>query len=119
MTDLQAIADRVEIEALRGEFTDAAMMRDRARLASLFTPRRRVADAQHPRRAGSRHPIPQCADPHGYYALFLARITAAGDNAASASGLSALLLAEALLQTVPKLENRLAAELNRTVGKNR
>lgn len=38
MTDLQTIADRVEIEALRGEFTDAAMMRDRARLASLFTP---------------------------------------------------------------------------------
>ena len=38
MTDLQAIADRVEIEALRGEFTDAAMMRDGARLASLFTP---------------------------------------------------------------------------------
>jgi ketosteroid isomerase-like protein len=38
MTDLQAIADRVEIEALRGEFTDAAMMRDRARLAALFTP---------------------------------------------------------------------------------
>jgi ketosteroid isomerase-like protein len=37
-TDFQAIADRVEIEALRGEFTDAAMMRDRARLASLFTP---------------------------------------------------------------------------------
>ena len=38
MRDLQVIADRVEIEALRGEFTDAAMMRDRARLASLFTP---------------------------------------------------------------------------------
>lgn len=38
MSDLQAIADRVEIEALRGEFTDAAMMRDRARMASLFTP---------------------------------------------------------------------------------
>ncbi|MGI5327397.1 nuclear transport factor 2 family protein [Actinomadura nitritigenes] len=37
MTDLQAIADRVEIEALRGEFSDSAMMRDRARLASLFT----------------------------------------------------------------------------------
>ncbi|RFC70228.1 nuclear transport factor 2 family protein [Streptomyces sp. AcE210] len=37
MTDFRAIADRVEIEALRGEFTDAAMMRDRARLASLFT----------------------------------------------------------------------------------
>jgi ketosteroid isomerase-like protein len=38
MSDLQAIADRVEIEALRGEFTDAAMMRDYQRLASLFTP---------------------------------------------------------------------------------
>jgi hypothetical protein len=38
MSDFQAVADRVEIEALRGEFTDAAMMRDRARLASLFTP---------------------------------------------------------------------------------
>jgi len=37
MTDFQAIADRVEIEALRGEFADAAMMRDRARMASLFT----------------------------------------------------------------------------------
>ena len=35
--DFQAIADRVEIEALRGEFTDAAMMRDGDRLASLFT----------------------------------------------------------------------------------
>ena len=52
MSDLQAIADRVEIEALRGEFTDAVMMRDYDRLASLFTPRRRAADAQRPRRAG-------------------------------------------------------------------
>ncbi len=38
MQDFQAIADRVEIEALRSEFTDAVMMRDRARLAALFTP---------------------------------------------------------------------------------
>ncbi|MFF6999044.1 LUD domain-containing protein [Streptomyces sp. NPDC008313] len=38
MNDFQEIADRVEIEALRGEFTDAAMMRDRARFAALFTP---------------------------------------------------------------------------------
>ncbi|MET7328501.1 nuclear transport factor 2 family protein [Nonomuraea sp. NPDC005650] len=38
MSDLQAIADRFEIEALRGEFTDAGMMRDYDRLASLFTP---------------------------------------------------------------------------------
>jgi ketosteroid isomerase-like protein len=38
VSDFQAIADRVEIEALRGEFTDAAMMRDYGRLALLFTP---------------------------------------------------------------------------------
>jgi ketosteroid isomerase-like protein len=38
MSDWQAIADRVEIDALRGEFTDAAMMRDYDRLALLFTP---------------------------------------------------------------------------------
>jgi len=37
MNDYQAIADRVEIEALRGEFTDAVMMNDHERLASLFT----------------------------------------------------------------------------------
>jgi ketosteroid isomerase-like protein len=36
--DLQAIADRVEIEALRGDYTDAVMTRDYDRLASLFTP---------------------------------------------------------------------------------
>jgi ketosteroid isomerase-like protein len=37
MNDLRAIADRVEIEALRGEFTDAGMMRDFDRFAALFT----------------------------------------------------------------------------------
>jgi ketosteroid isomerase-like protein len=37
MSNLQAIADRFEIEALRGEFTDAGMMRDYDRFASLFT----------------------------------------------------------------------------------
>jgi hypothetical protein len=37
MSDLQAIADRVEIEGLRAEFTDAVMMYDYDRLASLFT----------------------------------------------------------------------------------
>jgi ketosteroid isomerase-like protein len=38
VSDFQAIADRVEIEALRGEYTDAAMMCDYDRVASLFTP---------------------------------------------------------------------------------
>ena len=37
MSDLETIADRVEIEALRGEFTDAGMMNDYDRFASLFT----------------------------------------------------------------------------------
>jgi len=37
MSDLQTIADRFEIEALRGEYTDAVMMHDYDRLASLFT----------------------------------------------------------------------------------
>jgi ketosteroid isomerase-like protein len=37
MNELQAIADRFEIEALRGEFTDAGMTRDYDRFASLFT----------------------------------------------------------------------------------
>ena len=37
MSELQAIADRVEIDALRGEFTDAVMMGDYDRVASLFT----------------------------------------------------------------------------------
>ena len=38
MSDLLAIADRVEIEALRGEAADAVMMCDYDRAASLFTP---------------------------------------------------------------------------------
>ena len=38
MSDVHPIADCFEIEALRGEFTDALMMRDYDRFASLFTP---------------------------------------------------------------------------------
>ncbi len=38
MSELHEIADRIEIDALRGEFTDAAMMNDHHRLASLFVP---------------------------------------------------------------------------------
>jgi uncharacterized protein (TIGR02246 family) len=37
MSDAQAIADRVEIEALRGDSIDAQMMDDYDRFASLFT----------------------------------------------------------------------------------
>ena len=38
MSDFQAIADRVEIEALRSDSIDAQMMDDYNRYASLFTP---------------------------------------------------------------------------------
>ena len=38
MNELGDVADRIEIEALRGEFTDAAMTNDHERLGSLFTP---------------------------------------------------------------------------------
>ena len=37
MIDFQAIADRFQIETLRGEIIDAVMMGDYDRLASLFT----------------------------------------------------------------------------------
>ncbi len=37
MSELQAVADRIEIEALRGEFTDAIMMHDYDGFAALFT----------------------------------------------------------------------------------
>ena len=39
MSDLQAVLDRVEIEALCGAFTDAAMMRDHDRVWGLRTVR--------------------------------------------------------------------------------
>jgi uncharacterized protein (TIGR02246 family) len=37
MNDFQSMTDRFEIESLRGEFTDAGMMYDYDRFASLFT----------------------------------------------------------------------------------
>ena len=48
MSDLQAIADRFRIEALRGDFTDASVRRDWDRFASLFTDdgARRIPDGR-------------------------------------------------------------------------
>ena len=62
-------------------------------------------------------PPPRCADPKGYYGAFLARITAAGDNARSASGFGGVLLALGPLKTVQGIEKKLGAELAQTVGK--
>jgi ketosteroid isomerase-like protein len=57
MSDLQEVADRFEIEALRGEFTDAVMMRDYDRLASLFTQDGAVRIPDINAEAGSREEI--------------------------------------------------------------
>jgi ketosteroid isomerase-like protein len=57
LNDLQTIADRVEIEALRGEFTDAVMMRDYDRLAALFTRDGAVRMPHINAQAGSREEI--------------------------------------------------------------
>jgi hypothetical protein len=53
--------------------------------------------------------MPTCADPRGYWVQILARIKVSGDNAASNSGLNALLLAEAPLNAVPGMEQKLSA----------
>jgi hypothetical protein len=65
--------------------------------------------------AASAYPMPRCADPHGYWETFLARIRAGADNASTGSGLGALLLAMGPLKEVPALLNKLSAELKRTV----
>lgn len=57
--------------------------------------------------------IPRCADPGGFYAKWLDRYVAAGDNARSQGGLSGLELAEAPLNGAPALRRKLNAELNR------
>jgi hypothetical protein len=67
----------------------------------------------------SATPPPRCADPKGYYAQMLAKATAAADNAKTATGLSALILAAGQLQTVPGIENKLKAQLDNTVGVKR
>jgi hypothetical protein len=49
----------------------------------------------------------------------LGKATAAADNAKTATGLSALILAAGQLQTVPGIENKLKAQLDNTVGVKR
>lgn len=61
------------------------------------------------------YPMPECADPAGYWLQYLAAVKAAGDNAGSASGLAALLLAAVPLKQVPAIQAKLNAELGKTV----
>jgi hypothetical protein len=62
------------------------------------------------------YPMPKCADPAGYWLQYLAAMKAAGDNAGTASGLGALLLAAVPLKQVPGIQDKLNAELAKTVG---
>jgi hypothetical protein len=66
--------------------------------------------------ASASHPMPLCADPHGYWPAILTRLRSAADNAGSAQGLSAVLLAILPLREVPALESKLSAELKQTTG---
>jgi hypothetical protein len=62
------------------------------------------------------YPIPDCADPHGYWAAILARFRSAAADASTGSGLGGLLLVLVPLRQVPGLLRSLAAELRQTVG---
>jgi len=61
---------------------------------------------------------PHCADPAGYYLQLLAFYTAAGNYARSASGPVNLATELRRLKSPAKINSKLTAELNRTVGKN-
>jgi hypothetical protein len=62
------------------------------------------------------YPMPQCADPAGYWMQYLADMKAAGDNAGTGSGLGGLLLAEAPLKNLSSTQSKLSAELAKTAG---
>jgi hypothetical protein len=62
------------------------------------------------------YPMPRCADPAGDYGQLLTRLQAAADNVRSASGISAIMLANVPLKAVPGIERRLSAELRRDAG---
>jgi len=62
------------------------------------------------------HPMPTCADPKGYWRQILAALTAAGDSASSAHGLTALLAAVTPLEKISLVETQLSTELTSTAG---
>jgi hypothetical protein len=54
---------------------------------------------------GSRHSVPACADPRGYWSVLLMHVNAAVASKGSVSS------AQAAMKDVPKIENELTAEL--------
>jgi len=63
---------------------------------------------RHPVAVASRHPIPACADPRGYWDVLLMHVTAAVAAAHSAAGV------RAAMQDVPELHHNLLIEVART-----
>ena len=62
----------------------------------------------------ARYPIPNCADPKGYWRAVLVQIQAAAHNARG-SGQGALVAAAVVLHNMPALDLKLADELKQTV----
>jgi hypothetical protein len=54
----------------------------------------------------TRHPLPACADPRGYWSVLMMHVNAAAASTASASS------ARAAMRDVPMIERELTAELN-------
>lgn len=57
---------------------------------------------------GTRHPMPACADPRGYWDVLLMHVNAAAAGKASPSSV------RAAMKDVPKIERQLTAELKST-----
>lgn len=57
---------------------------------------------------GTRHPIPACADPRGYWSVLLMHVNAAIADKASASTV------HAAMQDVPRIHHQLVTELRQT-----
>jgi hypothetical protein len=56
----------------------------------------------------TRHPVPACADPRGYWSVLLMHLTAAAASSSSAAD------ARAAMQNVPQIERKLTAEVKGT-----
>ena len=89
------------MEALNGVSSAATAQDGQALTAALKHAKPAVTKA-------SRHPIPVCADPRGYWTVLLMHVNAAAASKGSSSS------ARAAMQGVPKLMDHLAAGVKQT-----
>jgi hypothetical protein len=66
-------------------------------------------------RALEHYPIPSCADPQGYWHAVLQQIEGAASSAGTSQGQGALTIAQGVMKQMPKLERKLATELQVTI----